>query len=295
MHMDGEQPEPAGLAGTISGSTFRWLSRLFGTASVVILLKHGLDVGFGPALSLVFDYYGIVIEFVLGWAEPYLKEAIAFFRHLLGIDIDLYPHWKHVFVLMGIYFWSSARTSFAANRPVGGVFDTIWGLIVALAASLASGIVFFDTVANISTANFLIAAIPVVGVTIFDIGGYAWSATFDRERGITWSEAFVHWIFYAFARLAAALLVLTIGFQLPFVRDLPIPGLVLLTLLVVLAAFYWIGRGAWDADAMRGDEDTWWYAFTHAGTTFRGLLMLEVMIGAVGMFLLNAGLNLVGL
>ena len=48
---------------------------------------------------------------LLGWTEPYVHAILAFLRDRLGLDLRLDAHWKHVTVLMLLFFCAVLRVS----------------------------------------------------------------------------------------------------------------------------------------------------------------------------------------
>jgi ubiquinol oxidase len=106
------------LTGKSDGSLVRWAFRILGVAfatlSIVLLIKHGFDMpSFAAPLQFVLNYYDALINVLLGWTEPYLHAMLAFLRDLLGLDLRLESHWKHVTVLMILFFCAPCCASAA--------------------------------------------------------------------------------------------------------------------------------------------------------------------------------------
>ncbi len=84
--------------------TTTFLSAIFGTLSVVMLIKHGFAVSFVSSLQIVLNFYDQAMQVLFGWAEPWIKQELAALRDWIGWNLQLYPHWKYIFVLISIYF-----------------------------------------------------------------------------------------------------------------------------------------------------------------------------------------------
>jgi hypothetical protein len=267
------------------------LGVLAGAMSLVALAWKGFDIGFGPTALLVLGYYERFVHVLFGWAEPLIRTQLEMLRTFLGWDLELHPHWKHVFLLMWLYFGATARISWRSGTPIHGVFYAIWGGLIALVAGIGSGTVALDN----TVSNVLMAAIPVGGAFLFMIGFSAWNATFLRKAGKTWLEDFLGYAYSYVAILVMGVGALLAGTQadhVPYVRDLPSPGLALLVVLVLVAALYAIWLGARDRE---GPGETPWQKFRGDSMTRLGVLMLSAIAGAIAFVLTNAGLSLIGL
>lgn len=279
-------------------SMIRLLGYVASVLSMVNLAYTALKIGLIPALQQIIDYYERFMQAALGWIEPLVNGYLPHLAEILRIDLHLYPHWKHVFFLMGVYFFRSAAAAYGSENYSNAAFRVIWGLSVALASSVASGVVLLTT-ADLF-ANFLIAAIPLVGVLLFDLGCDAWSATWyraeyarlaDREI-LSWSQEFGPQAAYDFQRTAIGLIIVVAGLQVPSIRNLPSPGIALLVaLLIVLAAHILISS----ARASRAGPQDRPAAFRSEGSADLGTAILLSLLGALSFFALNSGLQPAGL
>ncbi len=111
------------------------------------------------------------------WIKPYIENAIEW---ILAWRINLYPHWKHIFVLLSLYFFSGARTEFVVHHYFTAIFRLLLGFCIASAVAIGIGILPLTRL-DVG-ANFLIAAIPLFGTSINDIALRAWRATFTRAK-----------------------------------------------------------------------------------------------------------------
>lgn len=258
---------------------FRALGVITGTMSLVTLLWEGFSVGFGPVASLVLDYYQRLVALLLGWSEPYLRELSVNLGRYVGIEIDLYPHWKHVFVLLMLYVGACVKstwTEYDGGKAVS-IFVCIWGVVVALVASVAAGTASLEE----RSASVLIAAYPISAVVVFELGLTAIDAKYFRNEGIR------------FAAIGAVLLLAgSIVNGTTLLNGIPNVGLVVLITFVVILGLYWTLYGATDP---QGVGDTRWKKFTSAAPTRLGLILLSSITGALLFLLLNAGLGLLGL
>jgi hypothetical protein len=52
------------------------LGFVFGTLSVVMLIKNGFEVGFVSSLQAVLEFYEQKMHVVFGWAEPFIQDVL---------------------------------------------------------------------------------------------------------------------------------------------------------------------------------------------------------------------------
>lgn len=276
------------------------LGWIFGSLSLVLLAKQGFNFGFITPLAHVLDFYEKSMRLLFGWAEPYLGDLFRW----CGLDLRIYPHWKHVLVLMCLYFGVVTKViwpSFKSRRERELlVVLTAWGALIAVGASLAAGGVALRD----GRSNGLMAVFPLVGFVLYQLGWVAFLATLGRQE--TW------WNRYrAAARLyigpgtigviVVGLILGTLSDKLPFSKALPNLGLALLFLLIVILAFYWLWTGVEGAVAWHKPQDgSWWRTFWskswweswHVSSNARiGLSMLKAIGGAAVYVLLGAGLE----
>ena len=247
-------------------------------------------------MRLVLSYYQQLLNVVLGWADVPLANLIALLNSLTVLALELDPNWKHVFVLMWLYFSSGAKTNWKMRKSFAA-FSVVLGGVIAFLTVVIMGIGGAD--------GLLRAAVPMLGVFLWAAIRNLWSALFhistrslDAENK-SWREIFAfRFLNYALpvlviavALLSATLLAVQSG-KLHFVSDV---GSFALTGFVITMALYWIIRGLYLASFNRRSGESWKARFEGSGMAQLGSLMLST-IGATGIFLvLNAGLQLLGL
>lgn len=271
-----------------------------GTLSVVMLIKHGFEVSFVSALLIVLDYYEGGMRLLFVWVEPYIGALLRILSTWIGLEMQLFSHWKHVFVLLGVYFVRDVSETYAVDRRGSAIFLAVLGIVFGLLASIGSGTIALSQGDRL--ASFLIVAIPVFGVTGYDLGKLLWYATWLREwTAERYDEPLQDWWPYLRDRLhfvarllAVGLAVAWFGLDVGFVQQSRNPGLVLLLALVMLLTIYWLVIGAIRAKDVRIDDDTWLQAFQRTGAALLGIAMLRVLIFSALFLLTNAGLKLVG-
>jgi hypothetical protein len=255
------------------------------------------------------EYYQQFLHALLGWADAPLRTLVHHLQERINVRMNLSPGWKHVFVLMWLYFSSDAKgkwrfTSDAktnwSGRKSFTTFCVILGGIIALIASIALGIETTTPIANLTTA-----AVPMVALFTYELLKAVFSATFSIStpsfdaNGKTWREIFIYCFFnYSLPTFSVTVLVMAMG-AIAYIKGLVAHeidlGIVALTACVVALAIYWLGRGAFLATYDRQNDELWLHRFKRSGSTYLGTLTLTTMSGAALFVILNAGLKLVGL
>jgi hypothetical protein len=267
--------------------TFGWLGMIFGAVSIVMLAVHGFQVGLVPALEPLVAFYEKTTQVVFGWAEPWINSALASAREWIGYNLTVHPHWKHVLVLLILYFSRNVAITRTTRGLASAIVRAIWAVFVAVLTSVGVGVI---ALAHDFQSSALIALIPVAGVTLFDLGNDIWGATFFRSSDTGWWQHFFFESRLVFMRAVAATAIVVAGLNWPPLMRMENPGLVLLGVLVVLFSFYWIWLGTlWPARNRSGDQ--WRNTVGREGAMRLGLSMLGAFAGAIAFLAVNAGLQ----
>lgn len=270
---------------------FRILGILAGVISLLILAWRGFDLSLSPALHDVLAVYENEMQRFFSLFEPAITASLVAVRALTGWEFHLQPHWKHVFVLLWLYFGAYARTAWVTGARGAAVYYGVVGGVIALIAGVAAGTVSLGD----ATSNMGVAAFPIAGMIVFELAQNAWSASYrtgvDR---FTWYEHFRHNTTHDLWIAVAGVLVLAVGtWSLPLIQSWQAPGLVLLIAFVGGLAAYWVFHGALRAriyrtdGGIRSEGESWWGAFRRHNDTQVGYLILSTIGGAVGIVLFD--------
>jgi hypothetical protein len=272
------------------------LGTLAGVMSIVKLGTHAYQVGLVPVLQLLVDYYEAFAHLLASDFEAPIRDAV----RALGLDVPLYPHWKHVFVLTGLYASRDAASTLALGWRGLGLLFLIYGLVVSLIASTAAGMLPLSQ--SDYEANFLIAALPLAGILIYEIGSDAAMATWRRahEAGLVRAPTPSWWGYFGpklldsmlLASIGVIVLVAGLAMLIPLRLSLS-PGLVMLGVLVVLFAIWLLVVGLRQGAIMRDENETLAMVLRRQGSWRVGRAMVITLTGAFVFVLLNAGLRLV--
>ncbi len=269
------------------------LGRILGALSILRLIELGFTSGFGSVLGLLLEYY----ERLLGWLvwpiEPFIKAWIAQLHRYIGWPEALYTHWKHVFVLLGIYFFREV----GIKRPydAGTVFNLFLGLSVALTCGVLAGTIPLTKADEAS--NFLIGAALILGAVAYAVIGFVWDATFvrhqyakDRNRLTpTWWGHFSWGLKRIFLRSLVGLVLLWVGLQIPIVQEMPSPGLAMSIVLVIAFALYWLWDGVKDGNQIRREDESRRAAYWRSLHTQLGLAILGPIFWCFVFIVMRAG------
>jgi len=264
--------------------TFRLLSIVASVFSVVMLARHGFDMGsFVAPLQLMLDWYQAFLHFLFGWAEPHLYAALVWAFAWADWNLQLHPHWRDVFVLLGIYLIKDQTrlmlvrgleprvllSSFSGALWVAtSAVRLVPCLLIALASSVVAGAIPLSSADP--TVNFTVAAVVIVGVAVihfvYFLGipfKYHYKADKYHEKDeyvdqiylpLMGATTSLHegWIRYtarhAFQALTVAVLGLAIvamAMQVSWIQQQQSPVLAIFALIVVARALYWLGLAHW--------------------------------------------------
>lgn len=308
--------------------TVKNLSVIWAALSIASLITYGFHLGsFVQPLQVVLDYYEAAMRVLFGGAEPYLTSALTHALRWTGWSLHLYPHWKHIFVLMWLYFaasgwadWGLSRRLAAKAGPAAtlrgwhpirwwrsmlsrlparmwvSVFSTAWGVVVAVASSVAAGMIMIAPYD--AESNSFVTAVVVTGAVLYEVGHNALGTTFLRDKDERWWSAFRGHSRFTLQFAGGGIIVVIIVTQVnkvPFVKTLPSPGLAFLAFSVLALAVYRVWVGIQFANRTPIPGWRWREVFDISVSGPLGLRMLEAIAGAVIFFLTVAGLHLVEL
>lgn len=156
---------PPGLAGK--------LRRIVGALSLLSLARSGCGYVFGPALQSLLEGYGRLLGLFFDRLEPLIIAAMPW------IDA-LYPHTRHIFVLMALYCLRGPVADFKEGSfRTGAIRFFISFIIVALTSIFAGRL----PLTNSAQTNFWLVTIPLFGTAINDlvIRGFRALTPFARQ------------------------------------------------------------------------------------------------------------------
>lgn len=253
--------------------------------SLIGLYQHYVKVGLDPILSLLVDNYEKLLNYLLGWAAP----GIEFIASWIGWDITLHPHWRHIFVLLGLYFFAGAsveKEEHKLGRKNCWRFRLFLGLIIAITTSVLLGAIPV-TKADI-WPNFLMVLIAFCAVAFNDLFLRAYRGwqtlryeTTERLNG----DLPTKWQYFMDA--AIPITIRTIGgIAIAFptimvVRQMMAPGIVILILFVLYLSMNQIYLGVREVSKLRKDGESWRFAARRSRGILIGANMLWVFVVAV--------------
>jgi hypothetical protein len=265
---------------------------------------------FSDTLQWYDQLLGQVVEAELpGWATPAVNHLVALLHSHLGLNLTLYPEWKHVFVLMTIYFYKQAdavRTierllNGAKNRSFGFYYYYGLGAVTALTTSVAAGTIKLNH--NQFELSFLFVSISILGVAFYDLLTSAYSATFFRQpiarqlqrQPPSWLLSFGGNVLYSLRRALIGIGLSILALQIPAIQQQSSPALLVSGGLSLALALEWYLIGARRPDqalASVAEEPQQQVADPKMHYQFNdvpnvGLAMLAVFASAGGSILLD--------
>ena len=273
----------------------RLLAILLGAISCANLAWKGFGFQIGPLLTSLLDSWDQLLADTLGLAASTLIKGLNDLAVYLGWNwhLILYDHWRHVYVVLNLYFVRDAAQFGDLNLKQNMWTSYIAGFVVAAMSALCAGLL------NASTTrygdNLAIGAIPVIGFFMYAVvmafAAARWNrAFFDRLAGRTepqpfW-QFFGHRIFLAARRATIGLVILAIGLLLVDVQS---PAILMLAILWLLLAAEWLRRGWLQArDQVRSGEMRWRTALLRTGNINLGLDMFATIGLAITLLALGA-------
>jgi hypothetical protein len=269
------------------------LGRILGALSMLRLIELGFASNFGSVIGALLEYY----EKLLGWLfwpiEPLVRAWLAQLYLYIGWPKSLYPHWRHVFVLLQLYFLRNMEVS--RLYSVGfAIFNFLLGILVALTFGVAAGTFPLDKADR--TSQFLFVAALILGAAIYAAIGFIWEALFVLNRWMqARSESHSAWQHFKWGlkRIAVRSLVgfglLGMLLNVPFIQELSAPGVVISFFLIIAFSVYWLGDGIRDARKTRRADESLVAAYLRSPFTQLGLAMLGPIFWCFVFIVMRAG------
>jgi hypothetical protein len=107
------------------------IGRVGAVLSMVGWARAGFHFELGPILLAALEKYEKLVNFLLGWADPYISIALKKIAEWFGWHLHLHPHWRHVFVLIGLYCFRGARADYKEGNLITGTFRLVMGFVIA--------------------------------------------------------------------------------------------------------------------------------------------------------------------
>ena len=229
------------------------------------------------------------MQFVLGWTEPYLVWFLDCLNGLLRVNLQLYTHWKYIFVAMSLYLAADASARWGHGKKVSALFSIALGGTIALTSSVAAGTV------PLKSSSVLLMVFPAIGVITHLLVQSAWDVTFGTATTsriptkYTRARVFAyHTIAFGFTNAVICGFLVIIALWASHL-ELPSLGLLLLLAFVILMALRNILVAAIVALLDRAEGEGWVHRFRSLPTQSHGLRILIVVVTAIGLTILQAG------
>jgi hypothetical protein len=264
-------------------SLLRWIGVIAGVISLIALAENGFDLTLGPLLIGVVRIYEGLMGRAIGMIEPFLIDLFVFVNAQFGWSLHLQPDWKHFFVLTLLYFAAFARQAFGDKLYGTALFESVIGIVIALACGVACGAV----VASTSASGIAIALIPIVGIFLFGIADSLWGSTVLRPSTASFEQSFGRMVLDDVVRLGFTLmpvLFFSNPARLAVFGPLPSPGLAVLATVVPALAVYHLWAGSMERTPLKVTE---WKSFLARGHTKVGLDILTGIGAATAILLLG--------
>lgn len=276
---------------------FSALGTITASASMIALVSYGFRLGWVQPLRIVVDYYEALMHFLFGWAEPPLRFVLSYLSQCFGWKLHLYPHWKHVFILLWLYFSCISKAAVDEDGErlwLPTLFSIIGGFLIALVAGIAAGATNLVAESGPWYGSGFIAILPFGAIVLFWFMWALLSSFFFGEPLLKRLSGLVATIFVTlFVPTALAIVFSARPDWFDKVVSSFVPAtsrslVVLLTFTVTLALSSFLARYTSLISPDIDDGDRKVFART-------AVLMSWAIVGTVTFVGANAGLKLVGL
>src|SRR5262245_46933717 len=99
-------------------SVLWWVGVTVAALALAAVAVHGFGVRLVGVPAALVDTYDFMAQAVFDKSEPWIERHLAALRDWSGRDLQLYPHWKNIFLVMWLYFLADIRSAVEQRRPV---------------------------------------------------------------------------------------------------------------------------------------------------------------------------------
>ena len=235
---------------------FRALGVSTAIISLTILAWKGFRFSFGPFLLRVLEELERDYALFFGLIEPLVRGALDLLSVAFSVDLQLFPHWKHCFVLLWLFFGAWTRAAYTNADRNSATFILIWGGLLSVGGGVATGTARIESDAIL----WWPAAAWVLfwsGFIVFQIGRQ--SAPSQR---VGWMS-FVAWAYITYLVVSASVVLVSMSgvinlsnssigsisqnLSFPFEPTVSSPGLAWLAVLVTILAGMTLAFGVFTA------------------------------------------------
>ena len=283
------------------------LGVVLGGISVLALIHHAVQFGLAETIAILVGWYDRFLSVALGWIP--IEEFLEWLLSVFSVDLNVNPHWKHIFVVSNVYFIRNAFT-YNHSREDGTIRANIPETIFVLLLSLFISLVFSGLSGAYPTNGllsvFVIAWLPLVGFYVYDViervGTVLVLPPKDAYSEFNLSKwmAFRLYIGRANERFFSATVFVFVCYfvVIALLDGSGNYGVVIFLLATFLLAIYWIsGRASLKYQKFSQNKDMPLFIrlMKYSGTTYLGVMMLGTLMWGCIFVFLNAGLGLAGL
>lgn len=265
--------------------------------SVLLLLQHAFLISdYSETIKHIIRYYDTLIGVCFGWLSPISEWFVNLFSKIFEWKLELFSHWKHVFVLLWLYFISSSKMIYTRSKSwLITLTGVVGGAFIALLSAAIAGAVY-PTEKN----DFLIIAFfPILGVVLFEICISCAKSQHDKKKGVKFSKTF----FKGFKNYILPVILLG-SIAVYYTTKLPSldpnsfiinAGLVGLGFFIILLSFYWFIHSIIKSIKDREDGEMFKDRLFRSGGFQLSKIVFNTIIAVSFLLLTNAGLSMVGL
>jgi hypothetical protein len=216
---------------------------------------------------------------------------------MFNFHLIIFSHWRHIFILLSIYFFRSAMINYSYGYKRTGYFTAMWGLIIALVVSLLLGSIPVNEIRTRIMLGGLL--VPISGIFLFDLGRQVWITTFsrniiaDRYRvpHYSWWEYFKPNLILCLGQAIGSAVCVSIYLSIPFVKSSQSPILFSMALLILSIAIYRICLGIMESPKLRKEDSTKIAAFLRTHSAGLALSILSLLFWLFIFLITSAGLQ----
>lgn len=279
-----------------------WVSVVIGGYALLATIDLAYDQGLNPVYQLSLDFYRDVVEIIF---TPVRGPVERLLKSLFNLRLDLHPMWIHVSFLCGIYLMRNVYRLYDTGRFLMAGYQFLAALPIMLFSGVGAAIFYRE---SSLFSEFFVTLFPILGVFLMALAQGVWFASFPEDRihrawpdfEGSWSHFMKRQTLYGLHLLIGGIVLSAAYTVLLFRAGIPNPAILVLFLLIVSLAFYWLALGLlahWARRGASGDEvdetpgEPRPGPFAHPATRL-GIAMLQIVSVCLAVIVSDVGLDL---
>ncbi len=274
-----------------------FLRLIVSSLALLSLLNHALEHEFSDTLEIIIKSYDGLVVKLMSPLSPFIESIVVLIKSNFNISIEPQYYWRHLFLILGVYFFSRLRAALSGGRWLTAIFRLLWGVLIGLMTALLVSSVHLS--GNDKINGIAISILGVLGILLYELGVNIWFSTFLRKyqalthnRNVySWREEFINLSLDDFLRAFFAMIFCIVLIALTPVGNFPESGVFTFGVVILLYGFFWIYWASKRLGGLQGLVKN--FSSKDDGDASVGLSIINIFMWTIACVALDSGSQII--